>query len=185
MRQFVSRLIARLFRWRRYKKANDASYTQAVPAGASLKPAHSNRLMLRSKKPRLMAVDPDPSVLNFITDIASPWYSVIGARDPGWAKAWLLQHKDIVACVTGEKLPAANGVDLLTRCRTQQPSMLRVLVTPDIDAAGPVGALIEGVAHRLVESPMCPENLGMAIDPMQLRNSSGVTITSRPKLLAA
>jgi DNA-binding NtrC family response regulator len=131
-----------------------------------------------------MAVDPDPAVLNFISSIASPWYSVIGARDPGWAKAWLLQHKDIVACVAGDKLTSAHGVDILDRCRHQQPSMLRVLVTTNIDGADTVRALLAGIAHRLVESPMCKENLGSAIDPMQLQASS-TTVTSRRKLLAA
>lgn len=178
--RFVSRLFSRTPR----SPLKKQGHGQAVAPGASLKQGENSRLMHRSLKPRLMAVDPDPAVLNFITNIASPWYSVIGARDPGWAKAWLLQHKDIVACVAGEKLTSAHGVDLLDRCRHQQPSMLRVLVTANIEGADTVRALLGGIAHRLVESPMCKENLGMAINPMYLRASS-VTVSERRKLLAA
>ena len=84
---------------------------QAVAPGATLRSTDYKPLMrTRAHKPRLMACDPDPAVLDFITAIASPWYSVIGARDPGWAKAWLLQHRDIVACVAGEKLTSGEGL---------------------------------------------------------------------------
>ena len=185
MFRLLSRLIAHWF-----PKAQPAAVSMravprnlAISAGARLKADKVSSLARRSHKPRLMAVDPDPAVLNFISAIASPWYSVIGARDPGWAKAWLFQHKDIVACVAGDKLSAAHSVDLLDRCRIQQPSMLRVLVTANIDGADTVRALLAGTAHRLVESPMCKENLGPAIDPRQLQAS--VTVTDRRKLLAA
>ena len=178
--RFVSRLFSRSNR----SPLQMRGQGQAIAPGASLKQGESAPLMRRSHKPRLMAVDPDPAVLNFITNIASPWYSVIGARDPGWAKAGLLQHKDIVACVAGEKLSSAHGVDLLDRCRHQQPSMLRVLVTANIDGADTVRALLGGIAHRLVESPMCKESLGMAIDPSHLRAST-TTVSRRQRLLAA
>ncbi len=178
------RFVSRLFSRSTHSPLQMHGQGQAIAPGASLKQSDSAPLMRRSLKPRLMAVDPDPAVLNFITSIASPWYSVIGARDPGWAKAWLLQHKDIVACVAGEKLASAHGVDLLDRCRNQQPSMLRVLVTANIDGADTVRALLGGIAHRLVESPMCKESLGMAIDPSHLRAST-TTVSRRQRLLAA
>ena len=186
MFRLLSRLISSFFSKSRQSSSQmrGGMQGQAIAAGATLKPDRETRLARQSHKPRLMAVDPDPAVLNFITNIASPWYSVIGARDPGWAKAWLLQHKDIVACVAGDKLSAKAGVEVLDQCRSQQPSMLRVLVTANIDGADTVRALIAGIAHRLVESPMCKENLGMAIDPIQLQVSS-TTVSIRPKLLAA
>jgi hypothetical protein len=187
--ELMRRLLARLIQALLPRRAAHCAlfpreHPTAIPAATRLKTSDTTRLARRSHKPRLMAVDPDPKVLNFISDIASPWYHVIGARDPAWAKAWLMQHPDIVACVAGEKLSTANGVALLDQCRGHQPSMLRVLVTGNIDAAGPVKALLGGIAHRLVESPMCRENLGSAIDPSHLRASS-ITITRRPKLLAA
>jgi hypothetical protein len=183
MRRLLSGIIRSLFP-RRPRYGAFAAHPTAIAAGTRLKVGDTTRLSRRSSKPRLMAVDPDPNVLNFISDIASPWYSVIGARDPAWATAWLMQHSDIVACVAGEKLSTANGVALLDQCRGHQPSMLRVLVTGNIDGAGPVKALLGGIAHRLVESPMCRENLGSAIDPIRLRSSS-VTISQPRKLLAA
>ena len=183
MRRLLSRLISRWFP--RLKAPASRPYGQAIAPQASLRSAEDTRLIRRSNKPCLMAIDPDPAVLNFITNIASPWYRVIGARDAGWARAWLLQHNDIVACVAGEKLATAQGVDLLDRCRIHEPRMLRILVTANIDAADPVRALLAGVAHRLVESPMCKENLGMAIDPMHLRAAASATVVRRPKLLAA
>jgi hypothetical protein len=187
MLSFLRRIFPRWFPRRapRHTLAMACSLkAQAVAPGATLKITDYKPLArTRTLKPKLMACDPDPAVLDFISAIASPWYSVIGARDPGWAKAWLTQHPDIVACVAGEKLASAEGVDLLDRCRRQQPSMLRVLVTQNIEGTETVRALLGGVAHRLVESPMCQENLGMAIDPGQLRAS--VSVTNRRKLLAA
>ena len=189
MSRLLRRLLSRLFpRFARSTaRPNSAQHGQAVAPGATLNTVGGGNkplMRVRSNKPRLMAVDPDPAVLDFITAIASPWYTVIGARDPGWAKAWLLQYSNIVACVAGEKLTSTHGVELLDRCRNHQPSMLRVLVTSNIDAADSVSALLAGIAHRLVESPMCKENIGMAIDPMQLR-ASAPAATTRRKLLAA
>lgn len=147
------------------------------------------RVRSAHKKPRLMAVDPDPAVLDFITAAAGQWYSVIATRDSGWAKAWLLQYDDIVACVTCEQLREALGVELLDRCRTVKPSALRVLVTPRVDDKDMVKALLTGIAHRLVESPMRPENLGMAIDPESIRDAvTAATAVNEPpqrKRLAA
>jgi DNA-binding NtrC family response regulator len=136
--------------------------------------AFSNKPMMRvrsARKPRLLAVDPDPAVLDFITSAAGPWYSVIATRNSGWARAWLLQYDDIAACVTSEQLAESLGVDLLERCRTIKPGALRVLVTPRVDDSDMVKALLTGLAHRLVESPMCRENLGMAIDPAAVQDA--------------
>ena len=189
MRRLLGRWFPRLFpRFARLSIGGRApTRGQAVAPNATLKPSRGGQLVRTRGKPRLMACDPDPAVLNFISTIAAPWYSVIAARDPGWAKAWLNQYHDIVACVAGEKLTSDQGVALLDRCRNTQPSMLRVLVTENIDSADTVKALLTGIAHRLVESPMCQENLGMAIDPEQLRASAAqhVTITDRRKLLTA
>jgi DNA-binding NtrC family response regulator len=133
---------------------------------------HKPMMRVRStKKPRLLAVDPDPAVLDFITNAAGPWYSVIATRNSGWARAWLLQYDDITACVTSEQLAESLGVDLLKRCRTIKPGALRVLVTPRVDDSDMVKALLTGLAHRLVESPMCRENLGMAIDPAAVQDA--------------
>ena len=172
-----------------YAQKSSSSYpSAAVPKYAGLKDT-GNRLARRSNKPRLMAVDPDPAVLNFISDIASPWYSVIGARDAGWAKAWLMQHKDIVACVTGEKLNSGISIDLLQKCQSAVPNMLRVLVTEQPDEKQNVDALMSGLAHRLVQAPVGRESLGVAIDPMQIRlqadRDTTVVISDRRKLLAA
>src|SRR5438132_1982875 len=122
-----------------------------------------------TKKPRLLAVDPDPAVLDFISNAAGAWYSVIATRNSGWARAWLLQYDDITACVTSEQLAESLGVDLLKRCRTIKPGALRVLVTPRVDDSDMVKALLTGLAHRLIESPMCRENLGMAIHPAAIQ----------------
>ena len=144
-----------------------------------------------TKKPRLLAVDPDPAVLDFITNAAGPWYSVIATRNSGWAKAWLQQYDDIAACVTSEQLAESLGTDLLMRCRTIKPGALRVLVTPRIDDSDMVKALLTGLAHRLVESPMCRENLGMAINPAAVQDAvsaaSAAMMPARPqrKRLAA
>jgi DNA-binding NtrC family response regulator len=150
------------------------------------------RVRPAKKKPRLVAVDPDPAVLDFITAAAGRWYSVIATRDSGWAKAWLLQYDDIVACVTSEQLREASGVDLLDRCRTVKPEALRVLVTADVDDREVVKALLTGIAHRLVEAPMRQENLGMAIDPESVRDAvmaatttaAATTIPARRQLAA-
>jgi DNA-binding NtrC family response regulator len=130
-----------------------------------LRPAQTRVLRLRSQKPKLIAVDPDPEVLNFISAAAEPWYHVIAARDSCWAKAWLLQYHDVGAIVVSEHLSCGEGDDLLDRCRIVRPDVLRVLVTPRIESRRSVGALMHGVAQRLVEWPMSVESLRGAIDP--------------------
>ncbi len=125
-------------------------------------------IRIRSGKPKLIAVDGDPRVLNLIARAAEPWYHVIAARDSSWPRAWLLQYPDVAAIVATDQLSCADGAELLERCQMIRRDVLRVLITPRVDAADQVRALMTGVAQRLVEWPMCVESLRVAIDPASL-----------------
>src|SRR4051812_1403918 len=85
-------------------KAEPGESRQMIVRPVVARPAETRVLRIRSQKPKLIAVDPDPDVLNFIATAADPWYHVIAARDSCWAKAWLLQYHDISAIVVSEHL---------------------------------------------------------------------------------
>lgn len=173
------RLIGRLFH---PACTNDCGHEPGGGAGASQPVTAIVRrsglgtervLSIRSAKPKLIAVDGDPHVLNFIARVAEPWYHVIAARDSCWAKAWLLQYHDVGAIVATEYLSCGEGADLLERCAAVRPDVLRVLVTPDATSRRSTGAAMRGIAQRLVEWPLDEVALRTAIDPSRL----GIEVT--------
>lgn len=157
-----------------HDRGGGAAASQPVTAIVRRNPIGSERVLsIRSAKPKLIAVDADPHVLNFIARVAEPWYHVIAARDSCWAKAWLLQYHDVGAVVATESLSCGEGAELLERCAVVRPDVLRVLVTPDTTSRRSVGAATRGVAQRLVEWPLDEGALRMAIDPSRL----GIEVT--------
>lgn len=113
---------------------------------------------------RILLVDDDPIVLRAIRRL------LLGAR-PGWeidmaesaeAALMLLESKTYDVVVTDLHMPGLDGVALLGRLKTEQPSVMRVVHSSHIESLTPEQA--QELAHAVLTKPGRPDELILALE---------------------
>lgn len=114
--------------------------------------------------PRILAVDDDPMVLRALRRL------LVGAR-PGWeidtaesgdAALQLLESKPYDVVVTDLHMPGLDGVALLARLKTEQPTLMRVIHSSHVESLAP--GLAEQLAHAVLTKPGRPDELVVVLD---------------------
>lgn len=128
--------------------------------------------------PRILVVDDDPVVLRALRRL------LLGAR-PGWgidvaesadAALLLLEAQTYDVVVTDLHMPGINGVTLLERLKSEQPTLMRVIHSSHVES---LTSKLEDLAHAVLTKPGRPDELVVvlewAIDQRRrlLRNSVG------------
>jgi CheY-like chemotaxis protein len=98
-------------------------------------------------KPRLLIVDDDPEVLDWLERALAPAYEVTRAES-GAAALAALAGGGFAALVTDESMPGMRGSELCARAAALDPALARVLVT------GFSEALDRSAADRVVVKPI-------------------------------
>ena len=116
------------------------------------------------RSPRILLVDDDPIVLRAIRRL------LLGAR-PGWeidmaesgdAALQLLTTRTYDVVVTDLHMPMVDGVALLQRLKTEQPSVMRVIHSSHVESLS--REQLEDLAHAVVTKPGRPDELVMVLE---------------------
>lgn len=116
------------------------------------------------RSPRLLLVDDDPIVLRAIRRL------LLGAR-PGWeidmaesgdAALQLLGTRTYDVVVTDLHMPRVDGVALLQRLKTEQPSVMRVIHSSHVESLS--RDQLEELAHAVVNKPGRPDELVLVLE---------------------
>ena len=116
------------------------------------------------RAPRILLVDDDLIVLRAIRRL------LLGAR-PGWeidmaesgdAALQLLSGKTYDVVVTDLHMPGVDGVELLTRLKTEQPSVMRVIHSSHVESLD--REELEELSHAVVTKPGRPDELVMVLE---------------------
>jgi CheY-like chemotaxis protein len=116
------------------------------------------------RSPRLLLVDDDPIVLRAIRRL------LLGAR-PGWeidmaesgdAALQLLGTRTYDVVVTDLHMPRVDGVALLQRLKTEQPSVMRVIHSSHVESLS--RDQLEDLAHAVVTKPGRPDELVLVLE---------------------
>lgn len=116
------------------------------------------------RPPRILLVDDDPIVLRAIRRM------LLGAR-PGWeidmaesaeAALLLLESKTYDVVVTDLHMPVLDGMALLGRLKTEQPSVMRVVHSSHVESLSPEQG--QELAHAVLTKPGRPDELVMVLE---------------------
>jgi CheY-like chemotaxis protein len=117
-----------------------------------------------ARSPRVLVVDDDPIVLRAIRRL------LLGAR-PGWeidtaesgdSALTLLETKAYDVVVTDLHMPAIDGITLLRRLKTEQPSVMRVIHSSHVESLIPGQA--DELAHAVLTKPGRPDELVVVLE---------------------
>lgn len=116
------------------------------------------------RRPRILLVDDDPIVLRALRRL------LLGAR-PGWeidmgesgeAALVLLESKTYDVVVTDLHMPGVDGVALLGRLKTEQPSVMRVVHSSHVESLTPEQG--QELAHAVLTKPGRPDELVVVLE---------------------
>jgi CheY-like chemotaxis protein len=116
------------------------------------------------RPPRVLLVDDDPIVLRAVRRL------LVGTR-PGWeidmaesadAALSLLSGKTYDVVVTDLHMPVLDGISLLRRLKTEQPSLMRVVHSSHVESLTAEQA--DEFAHALLTKPCRSEELVLILE---------------------
>lgn len=114
-------------------------------------------------KPRILVVDDEPDMLDFIERVTRRRFDVTRCANGEDALALLAEHEFDVL-ITDHKMPRMTGLELLERLADRYPKMVRVLLSgytdvPEVHRAGAMGRV-----HHYVLKPVDSRALLAGID---------------------
>jgi DNA-binding NtrC family response regulator len=116
------------------------------------------------RAPRILLVDDDPIVLRALRRL------LLGGR-PGWeidmaesveAALVLLEARSYDVVVTDLHMPTVDGVTLLQRLKTEQPTLMRVIHSSHVESLTPEQA--QELAHAVLTKPGRPDELVVVLE---------------------
>lgn len=121
---------------------------------------HSNadRVNMSTKKPALLIVDDEPSVLKALQGLFEDDYHVFGALNGQQGLAILREHP-IRVVVVDERMPEMTGMEFLGRAREINPNTLNIMLTAYSDMTVAIQGINGGLLHRYLLKPWNTEEL--------------------------
>ncbi|SRR6266568_4903896 len=136
-------------------------------------------------KPRLLIVDDEPDMLDFLERVFRGEYTVTRASSAEEALEELSRHK-FALVVTDQKMPHITGVELLERIGERYPSLVKVLLSGFTEVPEIQRAVERGGIHNYVVKPVDSEKLRAAVKEAIERHRRGRVLsdsaTHRTKL---
>jgi adenylate cyclase len=123
-------------------------------------------------KKRLLAVDDEPDMLDFLERVFRSEYEVVRAGSGEDALA-AVAAGGIDIIVTDQKMPRMTGVQLLEKIGDGAPGLIKVLVSGYTDVPDIQKAVEECHIHQYVVKPVDSERLREAVREATARQASG------------
>lgn len=110
--------------------------------------------MQTSNKPYILFVDDEEMTRKMFERIAGKEFDLLTAESVPEAQKLLDVHaENIGVLLTDQRMPGHLGVELLEYCRTEYPSIVRMLTTAYSDLADAIDAVNRGEIIRYIEKP--------------------------------
>lgn len=119
--------------------------------------------MTTSTKPRLLVVDDEPDMLEFVERVTRRRFQVTAVAGAEEAQA-ALARETYEVLITDQKMPRVSGLELLARIAGQFPTMVRVLLSGFTDVPDIERAVQSSHVHAYVLKPVDSQRLLAAID---------------------
>ena len=104
-------------------------------------------------KPRILVVDDEPDMLDFLERVVRRRYEVTRCANGEDAMA-LLATQEFDVLITDHKMPRMTGLELLERLADSHPGMVRVLLSGYTDVPEVRRAADSGRIHHYVVKPV-------------------------------
>lgn len=122
------------------------------------------------EKPRLLLVDDEPDILDFLERALRGRYQVTRFSDPVAALAAVkVQRFDVL--ISDQKMPGLSGLELLEAVADLQPHTVRVLISGFTDVPEITQALARVRIHNFVLKPVDSQQLIAALETAHRRAS--------------
>lgn len=119
--------------------------------------------MSTPSKPRLLIVDDEPDMLDFLERVLRRRYAVTRSRGAEDALSRLADGAYDVL-VTDQKMPRVSGIELLERIRETHPALVKVMITGFTEVADISAAATRCGIHAYVLKPVDSHQLLGAIE---------------------
>ncbi len=113
-------------------------------------------------KPRMLIVDDEPDMLDFLERVFRADYTVVRAASAEEALAELERHR-FALVITDQKMPHITGVELLERIGARHPELVKVLLSGFTDVPEIERAVERAGIHNYVVKPVDSEKLRAAV----------------------
>ena len=123
-------------------------------------------------KPRLLIVDDEPDMLDFLERVFRADYTVVRASSAEEALDELGKHK-FTLVITDQKMPHITGVELLERIGERYPFLVKVLLSGFTEVPEIQRAVERGGIHNYVVKPVDSEKLRAAVTEAIERHQKG------------
>jgi len=123
-------------------------------------------------KPRLLIVDDEPDMLDFLERVFRAEYTVVRASSAEEALDELGKHK-FTLVITDQKMPHITGVELLERIGERYPFLVKVLLSGFTEVPEIQRAVERGGIHNYVVKPVDSEKLRAAVTEAIERHQKG------------
>ena len=119
--------------------------------------------MSEPPKPRLLVVDDEPDMLDFLERVFRRSYDVVRASSAEDALQ-RLDSGDFELLITDQKMPRISGIELLERVGDRFPRMVRVLISGFTEMPEVQRAISRCRIHNYILKPVDSQKLMEAVD---------------------
>ena len=113
---------------------------------------------LRRRRPVVLVVDDEVHMRELMVRTLRRSFEVVSAGSVADALS-LLAARPVDVVLTDERMPEANGIELLTHVARESPRTLRIMITAFADTDLMLKAINDGHVHRFVVKPFRPVEL--------------------------
>ena len=133
---------------------------------------HILQMVAEKGKPRLLIVDDEPDMLDFLERVFRGEYAVTRAASAEEA-LHELDHKKYALVITDQKMPHTTGVELLERIGDRYPFLVKVLLSGFTEVPEIQRAVERCGIHNYVVKPVDSERLRAAVREAIERHKRG------------
>ncbi len=114
-------------------------------------------------KPRLLVVDDEPDMLDFVERVMRRKYDVQRSSNADDALA-ALDAADYEVIITDQKMPRMSGLEMLDRIAAARPRLVRILLSGFTDMPDIQRAIERATVHAYVLKPVDSQKLIAAVE---------------------
>jgi two-component system response regulator HupR/HoxA len=123
---------------------------------------------MSSRKRQILVVDDEVRSLELMRRILRPIANVMTAASA--EEAWkIVQDNDLDLLITDQRMPGAQGVDLLSQAADRDETMGRILLTGYTDLASITDAINLGRVHGYLSKPCNPDDVVERVETVLAR----------------